>query len=150
MRHRFKGKRLKSGFMSQFEERMAKQLDRAKVSYEYEKTQLYYAKPIKNGRCPECENDAVVQECSYTPDFILANGIILEGKGRWDGSDRQMHLAIRKSNPDLDIRFVFQVDNWMTKTKANRYSDWCKRNGFKYAIAPAPKSDNPIPKEWLK
>ena len=44
---------------------------------------------------------------TYTPDFILDNGIIIETKGIFDSEDRRKHMEIRKQHPELDIRFVF-------------------------------------------
>jgi hypothetical protein len=44
---------------------------------------------------------------TYTPDFVLHNGIIIETKGRFTAADRRKHLAIKKQHPKLDIRFVF-------------------------------------------
>ena len=46
---------------------------------------------------------------TYTPDFVLSNGIIIETKGQFIAADRRKHLAIKKQHPKLDIRFVFIV-----------------------------------------
>jgi hypothetical protein len=45
---------------------------------------------------------------TYTPDFVLFNGVIIETKGQFTASDRRKHLAIKKQHPKLDIRFVFE------------------------------------------
>ena len=45
---------------------------------------------------------------TYTPDFILPNGIIIETKGMFTTDDRRKHLAIKRQHPKLDIRFVFE------------------------------------------
>ena len=37
---------------------------------------------------------------TYTPDFVLHNGIIIETKGRFTAADRRKHLAIKKQHPD--------------------------------------------------
>ena len=44
---------------------------------------------------------------TYTPDFELPNGIIIESKGRFVAADRKKHLLVQKQHPELDIRFVF-------------------------------------------
>ena len=44
---------------------------------------------------------------TYTPDFVLPNGIILETKGQFISDDRRKHKLIKQQHPDLDIRFVF-------------------------------------------
>ncbi|WP_295789405.1 endonuclease I [uncultured Veillonella sp.] len=82
-------------------------------------------------------------EHKYTPDFILSNGIIIEAKGLFLPEDRTKHLKVKEQHPELDIRFVFQADQWLTKSKKNKYSDWCKKNGFKYHIG------DRVPIEWI-
>ena len=65
---------------------------------------------------------------TYTPDFVLNNGIIVEVKGRFVPADRRRQLLIRKQHPDLDIRFVFE-------NSQSRYydriipEDWLKEKG---------------------
>jgi len=81
---------------------------------------------------------------TYTPDFILDNGIIIETKGIFDSEDRRKHLEVRKQHPELDIRFVFS--NSMAKLykgSKTRYCNWCDKNGFIWA-------HRVIPEEWLK
>ncbi|WP_277612542.1 endonuclease I [Veillonella intestinalis] len=80
----------------------------------------------------------------YTPDFVLGNGVIIEAKGLFLPEDRTKHLRIKKQHPELDIRFIFQKDQWLTKSKKNKYSDWCKKHGFKYHIG------DKVPVEWRK
>ncbi len=81
---------------------------------------------------------------TYTPDFMLDNGIIVETKGIFDSEDRRKHLEVRKQHPELDIRFVFS--NSMAKLykgSKTRYCNWCDKNGFIWA-------HRVIPEEWLK
>jgi len=81
---------------------------------------------------------------TYTPDFVLDNGIIIETKGRFISVDRRKHKEIKKQFPELDIRFVFANSKAkLYKGAKSSYGDWCKKNGFKYA-------DKVIPDEWLK
>ena len=80
---------------------------------------------------------------TYTPDFVLENGIIIETKGRFTSPDRSKHKEIKKQYPDFDIRFVFNNSRAkLYKGAKSTYGDWCKKNGFKYA-------DKTIPQEWL-
>jgi hypothetical protein len=79
-----------------------------------------------------------VNEGTYNPDVLLPNGIIVEIKGRFTGADRRKHLAVKKANPNADIRFVFQSDNFLTSAKAQRYSGWCARHGYTCAIGHIP------------
>lgn len=119
----------KYGFRSGLEERIAEQLDKAGVEYTYEKLKLDYVKPASKH--------------VYTPDFVLANGIIIETKGRFLLADRQKHILVKKHNPTLDIRFVFSNSNArISKASTTTYAQWCIKNGFKYA-------DKTVPEEWM-
>lgn len=80
---------------------------------------------------------------TYTPDFELDNGIIIETKGMFDNEDRRKHIAIKEQHPELDIRFVFSNANAkLYKGAKSRYFEWCDKNGFKWA-------HRVIPQEWL-
>jgi hypothetical protein len=119
----------KYGFRSGLEERIAEQLDQLGVEYTYEKVKLKYIRPAS--------------EHIYTPDFVLANGIIVETKGRFLLADRMKHLMVKKHNPDLDIRFVFSNSNArISKTSKTTYAMWCRKHGYQFA-------DKTIPQEWL-
>ena len=79
----------------------------------------------------------------YTPDFKLrCRKWLIEAKGVLDADTRKKMLHVKASNPDLDIRFVFQRDNVIRKGSKTKYSDWATQHGFKYAIGK-------IPQEWL-
>lgn len=119
----------KYGFRSGLEERIAEQLDQLGVEYTYEKVKLKYIKPASSH--------------VYTPDFVLANGIIVETKGRFLAPDRQKHILVKRHNPELDIRFVFSNSNArISKASKTTYAMWCRKNGYKFA-------DKTIPEEWL-
>lgn len=80
---------------------------------------------------------------TYTPDFVLDNGIIIETKGLFDNDDRRKHVAIKEQHPELDIRFVFSNANAkLYKGAKSRYFEWCEKNGFLWA-------NRVIPQEWL-
>ena len=81
---------------------------------------------------------------TYTPDFVLDNGIIIETKGRFISPDRAKHLAVRNQHPELDIRFVFtNSKSKLYKGSKTTYGMWCSKYDFKYA-------DRYIPEAWLK
>jgi hypothetical protein len=81
---------------------------------------------------------------SYTPDFVLDNGIIVEVKGLFDNEDRRKHLAVKKQHPELDIRFVFSNSkSKLYKGSKTCYCDWCDKNGFQWA-------NRVIPQLWLR
>ena len=84
------------------------------------------------------------RKASYTPDFILTNGIIIETKGYLECDDRQKHIFIKKEHPHLDIRFVFANPNTpIHKGSKTTYAKWCQTHGFLYAT-------KQIPSEWFK
>lgn len=81
---------------------------------------------------------------TYTPDFLLDNGIIVEAKGLFDSDDRHRHKCVRRQHPELDIRFVFSnAKAKLYKGAKSTYSDWCDKNKFKW-------SHRIIPEVWLK
>jgi len=120
---------IKNGWRSGFEERIAKELKEQGVKYEYETKKIKYE--IRETR-------------TYTPDFILPNGIIIETKGRFIASDRKKHKLIKDQYPKLDIRFVFYNANAkLYKGAKSSYADWCTTHGFMWA-------NKTIPDEWIK
>jgi len=81
---------------------------------------------------------------TYTPDFVLDNGIIIETKGIFDSDDRRKHREIQRQHPELDIRFVFSnAKAKLYKGAKSRYFDWCEQHKFQWA-------NRIIPEEWLK
>lgn len=120
----------KLGFRSGLEVKVAEQLKGSGVAVEYETTKIKYV-------VPESVH-------TYTPDFVLPNGIVVETKGRFTLPDRKKHLLIQKQHPEKDIRFVFtNSNNKISKGSKTSYADWCRKNGFKF-------SDKKVPDEWLK
>lgn len=116
------------GFRSGSEKRTSDYLNKKQIPYAYE---------------PEALKYIITKNATYTPDFVLECGIILEVKGWFRSKDRTKHLNIRKDRPDLDIRFVFDNPNAkLSKTSSTTYAKWCEKKGFKYCKGPT------IPEEW--
>ena len=121
---------IKHGYRSGFEHKVADQLSENKIDFEYEKTIINYIKP-------ETKH-------TYTIDFTLPNGILVETKGRWVIEDRKKHLLIKKQHPELDIRLVFQnAKTKIRKGSKTTYADWCDKNGIIWA-------EKNIPKSWFE
>ena len=121
---------LKYGFRSGLEEKVAQYLTSKGVGFSFETLKVPYVKP-------ETKH-------TYTPDFILDNGIIIETKGRWLLDDRKKHLLIRNQHPTLDIRILFQNANAkIRKGSKTSYADFCEKHGIPYA-------HREIPVAWLK
>lgn len=111
---------------SKFEEKIAKELTQGGVDFTYESKTVYYS---------------LVH--SYTVDFVLPNGVMIETKGYFTAEDRAKHLAVRKQIPNLDIRFVFmRAKTKIHKNSKTTYADWCNRHGFRWA-------EGSIPQEWI-
>ena len=110
------------------EKRVALQLKEAGVPYAYEKAKLKYH---------------VAKDHTYTADFCLDDGMIIEVKGLFEPKDRVKHLLIKEQHPNTDIRFLFDNSaKKLSKTSKTTYGMWCDKNNFKYA-------DKVVPKEWL-
>ena len=81
----------------------------------------------------------------YCPDFILPNGVVVEAKGYFDAKARAKMVAVKKNNPDEDIRFLFtDASKLVRKGSKFTYADWCERYSFPYA------EGDSIPEEWFK
>ena len=120
---------IKNGYRSGLEDVISKDLKDRGVDFGYETVKI---------------NWKLVENKTYTPDFILPNGVIIESKGRFVPDDRKKHLKVREQNPDLDIRFVFSNSrNKIRKGSKTTYAMWCEKNNFLYA-------DKRIPDECIK
>ena len=119
---------IKNGYRSGLEDDIAKDLKDRGVNFEYEKLKVQWQ---------------LLENKTYTPDFKLPNGIIIESKGRFVKDERKKHLIIQDQHPFLDIRFVFSNSKAkLYKGAKSTYGDWCNKHGFLYA-------DKRIPDEWL-
>lgn len=133
-----KGQRARArelGFRSGFEADIAEWLEREGVDAKYEEEVIEYTQPAKKRK--------------YTPDFMIVSKsgkkIYIETKGRWTTEDRQKHKFIKASQPDIDIRFVFQSPGTkIRKGSKTSYADYCDKNGFTYS-----KQGKTIPRDWL-
>lgn len=116
-------------YRSKFEASIGASLKRRGAKHGYEVDKLAYTVPKTKH--------------TYTADWTLSNGIVVESKGRLTVHDRKKMLYVRESNPSLDIRFVFQrASNPIRKGSKTTYADWCNKNGFKWA-------EGDIPDDWI-
>lgn len=84
------------------------------------------------------------QEHTYTPDFELPNGVIIETKGYFTSDDRKKMRLVKEQHPELDIRMLFgNSRNKINKKSKTTYADWCRKYGYQFA-------DKVIPEEWIK
>jgi len=119
----------KYGYRSGLEHKISEALKEQGVDFEYESMKIEW-------------EDLAYR--TYTPDFVLNNGIIIESKGMFTAADRRKHLAISKQHPELDIRFVFENSRRkLRKGAKSTYAEWCIKYNFRYY-------DRIIPEDWLK
>ena len=114
-------------FRAGLEERLSKHLTKLNVPFLY-----------------ECERYSYTTESKYTPDFFLPNGGIIEATGLFKPSDRRKMLAVKSQHPELDIRFIFQRNNTLTKNSKTTYGAWAEKHGFPWCIFPN------IPPQWFE
>lgn len=129
-------KQLSSGRRSKFEDKVAKELEKHGIKFEYESIQLQYQEPLRKNlaECGDCGSTNLLRTGWYTPDFILSNGIIIEAKGRFTAADRRKMLAVKAAHPDERIVMLFMRDNKISKNSKTHYSDWCMKHDFEFAI----------------
>ena len=120
-------KKKTSKYRSKLEERIAELLDALHISYEYESTKVPYT----------------IQH-HYLPDFVLPNHLYLEAKGCWAPTDRRKVLAVKRDNPDIDLRMVFQAPyNTISKKSKTTYAQWCEKHDIPWTHF------HNIPLDWL-
>lgn len=118
----------KRGFRSGFEVTLDTQLRASGISYSYETMTIPYTLHHK-----------------YTPDWQLANGIIIEAKGvlnKRDPKESAKMVAVKQQHPELDIRFVFMDADIPLPRQKQTHGQWATKYGFPYA-------SGRIPEEWL-
>tara|TARA_R100001082_G_scaffold41994_1_gene22334 strand:- start:204 stop:635 length:432 start_codon:yes stop_codon:yes gene_type:complete len=115
-------------FRSKLEEKIADLLEGLGILYEYESEKLSYT-----------------IEHNYTPDFVLPNCRYLEAKGYWTAEDRRKILNVKKSNPEIDLRMIFQAPyNTISKRSKTTYAKWCEKHKIPWAHY------KNIPLDWLQ
>lgn len=127
---------------SGLEVRVAEDLHERGVKFTYESESFNWVEELPRAFCGTCGTKRCFVHRSYTPDLFLSSGIILEIKGNFTSHDRKIAAAMKTQHPELDIRMVFQRDNWLTRRRKTKYSDWCDSKGIKYCVGK-------VPEEWL-
>jgi predicted nuclease of restriction endonuclease-like RecB superfamily len=127
---------LENKFFNETEDKLTKTnlKKKKKLKLEYETEKLPYVLPSPIRR--------------YIPDFIIRNPdgsvkMYIEVKGYFRPEDRTKMIAVKTNNPGIDIRMIFPQDNKLHAKTETRYSDWCKKHGFKYAIGH-------VPEDWFR
>lgn len=116
-------------YKSNLEKEFVKYLEKKKLDINYECKVLYY-------------------KDKYIPDFrfkkLDGTWMYIECKGyhyNFKGALKKLKL-IKKHNPDLDLRIMWQSGTIKTSPTMT-VEDWSTKYKFKYTIGPK------LPKEWL-
>lgn len=117
------------GFRSSLEHSVAINLEERGHTYDFEPEKIEYS---------------YTETKKYIPDFAVDDlPFRLEVKGWLTPEDRKKMLRVRDSNPDIDIRFVFdKAQNKIRKGSKTTYASWCDKHGFKWC-------EKVVPDEWL-
>ena len=82
---------LEDGYRGTLEKAIVKDLKKRRAKFSYESLKIRWEELFYH---------------TYTPDFVLNNGIIIEAKGRFIGRERVRALAIKKQYPHLDLSLI--------------------------------------------
>lgn len=113
-------------YRSGFERTLATSLKARGVSFEYETLKLPYT--ISH---------------TYSPDIILANGVIVEAKGRFMKGETAKMKAVKAAHLHLDLRLCFMNAHAKIPGQKQTHAEWADRNGFLW-------SDGVIPDDWTQ
>ena len=124
----------KYGYRSGLELIVADQIKESDYPVNYETNTLTYTVPEKQSK--------------YTPDFIFTkkNGEIMyiETKGRWTNIDRLKMKHVLQSNPNIDLRIIFQNPNQkISKTSKTTYESYALKLGIHHV------ANKNMPESWL-
>ncbi len=130
---------------SGYEYQVRDALREAAVDFEYETETFDYVSTVRGGVCRECGCTRVGKKRKYTPDFKVIrvdfSVIYIEAKGRFPSTDRSKMRDVRKSNPTLDVRLLFQK---RSRKQMDEIARWCEKFEFDYHFGTMP------PEEWIR
>ena len=79
----------------------------------------------------------------FVPCFVMSDGMIIECVSGLLARDCRKYLLLREQHPDLDIRFVFEIDNMkILGGDGLSLAEWAASNRFHWA-------KKLIPLEWM-
>ena len=126
---------------SKYERKVAAYLKSIKVKFKYEAESWEYEDKLRKNRisCADCGSSDIVQLRTYTPDFFLSNGTVIESKGRFTANDRRIALCFP------EVKLLFMTDNKLSKRSTTRYTDWCAQKGIDCHVS----YKGHIPERWV-
>lgn len=114
-----------TGYGKKFESKVLEELRENKVSFTFEGLKLSYT---------------VV--ATYKPDIVLPNGVIIEVKTFLPYDEQRKLRAVKESNPDLDIRLLFEKPDKKLPNSTLTHGEWATKYGFKW-------TEGRVPAEWI-
>lgn len=129
-------------YRSKFELEVAKQLQDKGMEFEYEKESFEYFTKVPSCECADCGSKEVYRRQWYTPDFFLANEVVIEVKGYFTAADRKKAQAMKEYHPEVNLKLLFRSNNKIHKNSDTRYGDWCDKNNIDWAL-------KEVPQEWV-
>ena len=127
---------------SKLEDTVIQNLKDRGVAFEYEPETFTYSRPIRGAKCDTCGGNGASVVRRYTPDLRIGN-VYVEIKGKLDSDTRSKMEDFVSGSPGIDLRFLFQRDNWLTGKHKHKNSDWAKKLGVKYHVG------TEVPQEWI-
>lgn len=82
----------------------------------YEQDKIKYVVPASNH--------------SYTPDFTVTSNVFIETKGLWAAADRKKAMLIKEQHPEIQILYVLQRNQKLSKNSNTTYLDWAGKHGL--------------------
>jgi len=131
-------------YRSGFEGQIAEDLYARGIHFGYETVSMDYVSTVRGGVCMDCGSKKCGKRRKYTPDFaVLRNKghvLYVEAKGRFPSTDRSKMRDVKRANPDVDIRILFQKSS---RPQMAKLQAWCDKFGFICAFGSS------IPAEWI-
>ena len=105
------------GFRSQLERKVHAFLEANEIEASYESKRLPYT---------------LIH--TYTPDWQLPSGVLVEAKGLWEPEDRTKLKAILDQHPGIDLRMIFSAPyQQIRRGSSTTYGDVCDKLGIKWS-----------------
>ena len=92
----------KPDYKSKYEKRVGYNLRHRGIKFLYEPFKLNYYLKKRGARCLDCGSKNCREKHTYTPDFVLENGVVIEAKGHFTSKMRTKMFQVVLDNPDKE------------------------------------------------
>lgn len=133
VRNRAARKSAMGSYRSIFERDIADALEELGIKFTYESKSYPWREVLPSGFCNDCGAEKVYADRTYTPDFFLENGYIIEAKGMFTSKDRKIALAMREQHPEIKLVYLFGHNNRLSRGSSTTYLEWCRKRKFEAA-----------------